>query len=302
MRVLLNSGAITGKRLLLRMQVTVLTIRAFTANSHGGNPAGVVLQADGLSGQAMQRIAAQAGFSEVAFVYPSSRASYAVRFFTPKTEVNLCGHATIAAWSLMYERGLVKPGSYTQETAAGILGIRVADDGVVFMQQARAEFFAEIPSPQLAPLLGISEADFHSGLKPQIVSTGLKDVLIPVRDETVLARVQPDLDAIAQFSTARECSGFHVFALLDGADSFTSARNFAPADGIPEESATGTSSGAMLCYLKNHRVLPDRDIYRLEQGRSMGALSYIYGRFEHETVWIGGHATITGERKVPAEA
>ncbi|HEY1835893.1 MAG TPA: PhzF family phenazine biosynthesis isomerase [Candidatus Saccharimonadales bacterium] len=182
------------------MAHTLYEVHAFTANGENGNPAGVVLDADGLTDFRMQDIAADAGFSETAFVSKSEVADRKLRFFTPSTEVDLCGHATIAAWSLMHEQGQISPGLYTQETRAGLLGITIADNGLVFMQQAEAEFYETISASTLAPLLGIGKADFHPTLPAQIVSTGLRDILVPLVDKSVLSRLRPNLEAIAVFS------------------------------------------------------------------------------------------------------
>jgi PhzF family phenazine biosynthesis protein len=271
------------------MQINI--VNAFTADGKNGNPAGVVLDTDQLSEAQMLRTAAELGFSETAFVSKSAVATCRLRFFTPTNEVNLCGHATIAAWSLMYKKGLLAAGSYTQETRAGLLGISIADNGLVFMEQSKAEFSEEIPTALVAPLLGIAQDDFSALLKPQIVSTGIRDLLVPLATKATILSIQPDLTAITRFSRQHGISGLHVFTLLSDEGSIASARNFAPADGIDEEAATGTSNGALLCYLRQNGLLAGQKLYRIEQGESMGSLSFIYGKFVKDTVWIGGETT-----------
>lgn len=83
------------------MKIRVYTLHSFAKTMDGGNPAGVVLDAEDLLEKDMQLIAAKVGFSETAFVQKSEKASYKVRFYTPIEEVNLCGHATIAVFSLL---------------------------------------------------------------------------------------------------------------------------------------------------------------------------------------------------------
>lgn len=92
------------------MKVNVYQLNSFAKTNEGGNPAGVVLDADSLSEKQMGKIAAILGFSETAFVMQSGIADFRVRFFTPKEEVDLCGHATIAAFYTMSYLGLLKPG------------------------------------------------------------------------------------------------------------------------------------------------------------------------------------------------
>lgn len=273
------------------MSENIYVVNAFTANGENGNPAGVMLHADDLDEREMLAIAAGVGLSETAFVSRSDEATRKVRFFTPTVEVPLCGHATIATWSLLHRLGELSAGMHTQETQAGLLKVEVQDK-LTFMEQTGAQYFDEVAPAEVAGMLGIRLDDFHATLQPQIVSTGIKDLLVPVAGKPVLAKLHPNLDAIAEFSRQHDISGFHIFALLEDSGSLASARNFAPADGIPEECATGTSNGALLCYLKNKGALPERATYRIEQGEAMGHLSYIYGTFRNGIVWIGGEAEI----------
>jgi len=277
------------------MSHTVYEVNAFTAHGENGNPAGVVLDADNLTSRQMQEIATQAGFSETAFVRTHAEATRELAFYTPTNQVDLCGHATVAAWSLMHQRGLLAVGEYTQQTRAGRLGITIMESGLVFMQQKPAEFYEEVPASGIAPLVGVSEADFHDTLKPRIVSTGLRDLFVPVRGADILKQLTPDMKAIKDFSNRRKVSGLHFFGLLQNTESIAGTRNFAPADGIDEEAATGTSNGALLCYLKEQGLLPEQDVYRIEQGQAMGRLSYIYGKFVNGVVWVGGAATLVHE-------
>lgn len=114
-------------------------MRAFAKTEKGGNPAGVVFDADGLSESSMKEIASEVGYSETAFVMKSHMADFRVRFFTPIEEVDLCGHATIAAFNLMRDEKIILPGNYTQETKAGVLKLRVYEN-TVFMEQKNLNF------------------------------------------------------------------------------------------------------------------------------------------------------------------
>lgn len=283
------------------MPYTLYEVNAFTANGRSGNPAGVVLDADGLTEQDMQALATEAGFAETAFVRAHDQATYELRFFTQTNEVDICGHATIAAWSLMHQKGLLDAGEYTQQTLAGLLRISVLNSGLVFMQQNKADLYEKVPVSEILSLVEADKAMFPETLKPQIVSTGIRDLLIPVSDKAVLGQLVPNLEKIAEFSRECRISGLHFFSIPDGeTESVASARNFAPADGIDEEAATGTANGALLCYLKRYNRLPGQEIYRIEQGENMGRLSYIFGKFVSDTVWIGGEAVVAGSRPVMA--
>jgi len=231
-------------------------------------------------------------------VSKSKEATRGLRFFTPTEEVDLCGHATIASWSLMYQRHVVGKGVSTQETLAGLLKVDVGTNGLVYMEQAGASFFEVVEADSVAPILGIRQSDFNKIFKPQVVSTGLKDLIVILNSEEPLNSLAPDFKAMAEFSKAHDITGMHVISLLDKQTSIADARNFAPLVGIDEESATGTSNGALLCYLKKYGGLRAQNEYRIEQGKSMGQTSYIYGKFENETVWIGGNATIMKEIEI----
>lgn len=275
---------------------TAYIVNAFTVNGEHGNPAGVVLDADDLNENQMLAIAQQVDLSETAFVSQSDTADQRLRFFTPTGEVDLCGHATIATWSLLKSLGHITNGSYVQQTLAGNLAVAVQDE-IVFMEQAAPVFGEVISIAELGTLLGITAADSHPSLQPQMVSTGLKDLIVPVKNKDVLLRLQPQTEAIKAFSKAHDSYSLHVFTLTDG-NSLAAARNFDPAHGIPEECATGTSNGGLICYLKQNDALPAGGIYRIEQGEAMGELSYIYGKFVGGAIWIGGNAAVMEKRSI----
>ena len=109
------------------MELTVYRLSSFPKEDHGGNEAGVVLDADLLKDKEMLKIAKEVGYSETAFVSKSNVADFKVRFFTPANEVSLCGHATIATFNLLRDKELINPGIYTQETKAGILKLDVKE-------------------------------------------------------------------------------------------------------------------------------------------------------------------------------
>lgn len=108
------------------VQTLVYHYDAFTTVPQRGNPAGIVLAAQNLSDTAMQRIAAQVGFNETTFVLPSATADVRLRFFTPGNEINLCGHATVASFTALYQRGVFgQRTALTVETKAGLLPIDI---------------------------------------------------------------------------------------------------------------------------------------------------------------------------------
>lgn len=265
-------------------------LTAFPKTAGGGNKAGVYLDADNLSEARMQKIAKEVGYSETAFVTESDRADFRVRFFTPVSEVDLCGHATIATFNLLRDLGRIVPGEYTQETKAGILRLSVREKRV-FMEQIPPFFGSTVSRSELAAcFIGL---EFAYDLEPRIVSTGLREIFIPVKSREALFQLQPDFDKIIDLCRKYDTIGMHVFALDVEADAYS--RNFCPLVGVNEESATGTSNGALGCYLFAYHE-PKRQ-YVLRQGYNMGLPSEIITRLEISDqkitgVWVGGTARI----------
>lgn len=279
------------------MHVKVYKLNSFAKTKEGGNAAGVVINANSLSEKDMIKIAAILGFSETAFILPSEAADFRVRFFTPKEEVDLCGHATIAAFHTMAHLGLLKPGKYKQETKAGILGIEIKEDHSVMMNQTVPVYSVIIEKEELADSLNIDSSQMLEDLPAQIVSTGLRDIMIPVKSIEILNAMKPDMEKIKMISQKYNAVGYHVFTLQSLYGANASCRNFAPLYEIPEESATGTSNGALGCYLYHYGKINSGQESNIvfEQGYSMKKPSEILvslsvNENEIQEVRVGGNA------------
>jgi len=304
--------------------IEVFQVDAFTAQAFCGNPAGVVPDAAGLSASQMQLVAREMNLSETAFVTPGGAPGrFRVRFFTPRCEVDLCGHATIATFHLLCELGRIPLAGgpaggralVEQVTNAGLLPVEVhlrRETGVgreagagreaaagrapaavdVMMTQARPARrgpLAAADEEELARLLGagpgglgIAGATPGGGaLRPEVVNTGLPDLLVPVADPTALSRLSPHLDALAAFCCSRDIISVHAFSALEAAPGSGRAtcRDFSPAVGVPEEAATGTASGALGAYLAFNRAFGAAagGAFHLtcEQGANLGRPSLI---------------------------
>ncbi|MEB3206122.1 MAG: PhzF family phenazine biosynthesis protein [Vampirovibrionales bacterium] len=284
-------------------KVTVQTVRAFVSGDlSGGNPAGVVVNAPLLSDSEYIQIARKMGYSETAFVLPPSdatKADFKVRFFTPSEEVDLCGHATIATFGMMHKQGILKSATYTQETKAGFLAVFIDEQGKVWMTQTQPEFGVTLSPHQrldVAAMLKISPEALDTNLPIQMVSTGVREIHVPVRTKKILHAIQPDFQTMAALSRQFGVIGFHVHTrdtLYPQSTAMT--RNFAPLVGINEESATGTANGALSAYLFHHKVIETEKAQNLifEQGYSMDLPSEIFTRLTIngdyiEKVEVGG--------------
>jgi len=273
-----------------KSRMTVFILNSFAKTKKGGNPAGVVLDADPLDEASMQRVAARVGFSETAFVLKSAGADFKIRFFTPAAEVDLCGHATIAAFSLLFERGRIRAGKYSLETKAGILGVEVREDKAVFMEQSLPLFERAVDREEVAASLRLDPDCLVQNLPVQIVSTGLRDILVPVVSLSGLLGILPDFEKITAISRKEGAVGYHVFSLETKYGSTAHCRNFAPLYGIPEEAATGTSSGALACYLFVHGQITKAQAQGLvfEQGYVMRRPSEIFVHLDITDMGITG--------------
>lgn len=272
------------------MKIPVYVASAFSKNQEGGNKAGVVFTRDSNKLTITQKmaIAKRLGYAETAFISESKTADYKLEFFTPKEEVDLCGHATIGSFTiLMHLNKLTSNHHCTIETNSGNLAI-IIKDKTIFMEQNKPVFGEFIPKSQFNACFDIDLIDEKYPV--QIVSTGLKDILIRVKNETDLHTLQPNFEKIKEVSEHYNVVGTHLYAFHDNR---IITRNFAPLYDINEEAATGTSNGALACYLYEHRYL-QTDRYVFEQGYSLHSPSEILvelettNKGEIEKVWVGG--------------
>ena len=268
-------------------------VDAFTDQPFGGNPAGVVLL-DGDSFPAeelMLQIAAELRYSETAFVKRDSDSEYNVRYFTPKAEVELCGHATIATFSLLYKLQLAK-GECICHTKAGNLSINV--DEKVLMQMATPRIVDTITdSEEIYRAIGVT--DYQPTLPVQIAYSGLPDIMIPLRDVSMLQSLKPDMEAITAITRKYDAVSFHVFAFA-GDGHTAHVRDFAPLYDIPEESATGTANAALTHYLQQNGRIPSTGDFSFLQGEAMGRPSVVATRISGDgVIYVGGTATIVAK-------
>ena len=283
------------------MTVTVYIARAFCRNSHGGNLAGVVILDEPILPSQMQKMASLLNFSETIFLLKKSEQHYFATYYTPTCTIDFCGHASIAAFGVLSQQGDLKSKSSTLKTPAGMCSISIANS-FIFLSQILPVFGHYISEAEIASVLGIDVTGIISTyLKPQIISTGLRDIIIPVADQHTLFAIRPNPTQITLLSEKYDVVGVHVFALDSSLSSATAhCRNFAPRYGIPEESATGSSNGALACYLFKQNVI-EKETMLFQQGDILGSPSDIYIRLmtkenEIEKVECGGKVVIDGIR------
>lgn len=283
----------------------IYIVDAFADKMFEGNPAGVVIVDYKLSEDKMQKIAKELNLSETAFVERIDIDRYEVRFFTPVEEVDLCGHATIGTFYTMAKLEYIQPledgvKKVIQHTKGGKLPVYITYKwGKVInvtMEQSDPEEFGELKNlEKLAQALNISVEEIGlegEDVKPEIISTGIKDVMVPVKNKDVIAKIVLNEELTLELNKEEDFYSIHAFA-LDRDQSTTYQRNFCPILGIKEEAATGTSTGAMLHYLQKHKLIDGNKIKAI-QGIEMGRPSTILGEIvevnSKSSIRVGGKA------------
>ena len=264
---------------------------AFTKHPFKGNPAGVVLEAHDLDTNTMQKIAADLQCSETAFVTDYKNAIFNIRFFSPVKEVDLCGHATVAAFYALVNSGVLRRNRVAMQTNAGIFTVEIRGD-TVFMEQLKPVFRkANISVKNISNALRIKESCIGQ-LPVESVSTGLFSLNVPVRGLNTVQHMRPDFNAVAKLCKESHVGSLFAFTFETiNPACFIHARCFAPLYGINEDPVTGTANGALGAYLKKYGLL-ETNIYKSEQGYEMGRDGLVIVDVTDDAVKIGGTACI----------
>ncbi len=257
-------------------------VDSFTRERFKGNPAGVVINADGLSDIQMQWIARELNNPETAFLFSTDDddCDGVIRYFTPKTEVPTCGHATIAA---MYAKALeenLDTCVLMIKTKIGVLPFEILKDDndyQIVMTQGNFELSSNvdlITTRRLTTALGLVKSDLDPRCPIQIASTGHSKVMIGINSRRKLNELNPNYDDLARLSRLIKCNGYFVFTLDSDTPEFLShGRMFAPAIGINEDPVTGNANGPLGGYLVQNKIINySNNIFEFngKQGEKMG--------------------------------
>jgi trans-2,3-dihydro-3-hydroxyanthranilate isomerase len=268
--------------------IPIVQIDAFTDRAFGGNPAAVVLDAQGLCDAEMQAIAREMNLSETAFLTPPSDpakgADYRLRWFTPGAEVTFCGHATVATGHAMYEAGLFDSPRVVFETLGGTLGL--ARTGDVFWLEPEPRHLTQYSEPldAILKVLGIPAAGLAAWGRPAL--TPEHDLLLPCAGLDILRQSKSG----GELGALGKSLGLRGFALISRETieptSTTHSRFYAPQVGIAEDPVTGSMHASLAVYLRDLGLVPRHFI--AEQGDLMGRP----GRLEIDTTGprVGGRA------------
>ena len=260
-------------------------VDVFTAVALKGNPVAVVLDAEGLSVEQMQAIANWTNLSETTFVTPTTntQADYAVRIFTPKSELPFAGHPTLGTAHAVIEAGLATPrdGQIMQQCAVGLVEVSIAGTGLSF----RLPRCSYEDAPQLDIL---AEALGEGAIKgtPQIVNVGPRWVIAELSSAQSIEKLLPDLPTLADYDRAHATTGLTVYA--EQPDGGIAVRSFAPADGIAEDPVCGSGNGAVAAYRLKASQVASGSEYVASQGRQVGRDGIVRIKIEGDAIHVGG--------------
>jgi PhzF family phenazine biosynthesis protein len=275
-------------------QVDVFTDRPFF-----GNPVAVVIDAEGIADDQMQRIAAWTNLSETTFVLPPSHpeADYRLRIFSPTGELPFAGHPTVGSAHAVLESGFVSPNALAlcQECTAGVLPLRVEGSGRerrIFVQVPQTRVVRDLAG-QEARIGEILGAPIAASPAPLAVDVGPVWIVAQIEKTASVKKLAPDMAAMAKFSQELGVSGITVFSLEPEGDSAAHVRTFAPAMNIPEDPVCGSASATIGAYLAQTGLLARTgERYAVSQGTELGRDGHIFVSVEDggRRIEIGGCA------------
>jgi PhzF family phenazine biosynthesis protein len=259
------------------MNVELLRYAAFSTDPAGGNPAGVVLDATGLDEATMQQVAAEVGYSETAFLVPGGDGHFDVRYFSPKTEVPFCGHATIASAAAYAER--YGPGDLSLNTRAGLVKVSTtvrADGATTATLTSVAPRTTPISAVDLAALLEALRwtlGDLDPSLPPRVAFAGAWHPIVAAASRQRLSELDYDRPALANLMAQRDWTTIDLI-YRESADVFHS-RNPFPPGGVVEDPATGAAAAALGGYLRELGLVALPATVTVHQGHDMGRPSLL---------------------------
>ena len=254
----------------------MLRYSAFTASPEGGNPAGVVLNAHGLSDEQMLAIAGDVGYSETAFLSPRPKGGgdpvFDVKYFSAEAEVPFCGHATVAAAVALAERE--GPGEVVFAVGSGDVPVRtrVEPDGSItatltsIAPRVYDVLVEEVE--RVASLLDWKPAELDPAFPPKIACAGARHLILAAQSREWLARLDYDYDGLKAYMLERDLT---TVDLVWREDPWTfHARNPFPVGGVVEDPATGAAAAAFGAYLRELGAIEPPARVTILQGQDIG--------------------------------
>ena len=240
----------------------IFQVDAFTSTRFTGNPAIVVLDADGQNEATLLAVAREFSHGEAAFVFAASAADHDVRlrFFNARKETPFVGHATVAAHAVLLTLGRRSVGICRQHSGTGIIEVgaqveqRAAGPETVFeFRQTAPELDAPLPfktTLRVAEALKLPATQLHEVMPARIARKGSSRLLVPIADHRYLEQVAPNFETLTSLGSELGTEGFFLFAVnRDSDEIWTESRMFCPALGIPEDPVSGNAHAMLAAYL-----------------------------------------------------
>jgi PhzF family phenazine biosynthesis protein len=292
----------------------IFQVDSFTATRFTGNPAVVVLDADGQSDATLLAVAREFSHAEVAFVLAANGPDHDVRlrFFNARKEAPFVGHSTVAAHAVLLALGRRGAGAYRQHSGTGIIEVTARVEQGVPAPETLIEFRQTVPeldtplpfktTLRVAEALRLPATQLHEVMPARIARKGSTRLLVPIADPRQLDTIAPNTETLLSLGSELGTEGFFVFALNRSSDEWsTESRMFCPALGIPEDPVSGNAHAMLAAYLwdlgqfgKNSTTFIGR------QGRQMNRPGQVSVKLEVDqgrlvAAHIGGTAVIVSE-------
>lgn len=263
---------------------SIKIVDAFTTKPFGGNPAGVVADASGLTPAEMQKIANEMNLTETTFVFPPNdpNADFLIRYYTPQNEVAVAGHPTIATIHALIEEGKIplknKPHQVRVETGAGVLPVEInvasAGNYTITMTMATPKFEdARISHADIAVMLGTDCNNLDTQYPILKMSTGIYWLVVRLKTLDAIQNLRPDLAAIAELSRREKVTGIQVFTTeTEDSQCDFHVRTFLPNEGINEDPVCGTGNSCIGAYIVENEIVKTNGkiLFTSEQGLELG--------------------------------
>jgi PhzF family phenazine biosynthesis protein len=292
----------------------IFQVDAFTRTRFTGNPATVILDADGQSDDILLSVAREFAHAEIAFVLAAAGADHdiRVRFFNARKEAAFVGHATIAAHAVLLALGRRTVGLCRQHSGTGIIEVRAQEIGQPSEREAVIEFRQTVPeldnplpfktTLRVAEALRLPATQLHDVMPARIARKGSTRLLVPVADPRALDSLSPNFETLVSLGNELGTDGFFVFCVNRGADELsTDSRMFCPALGIPEDPVSGNAHAMLASYLWELGQFGKHSTgFVGRQGRQMNRPGEVSVKLEIDqgslaAAHIGGSAVIVSE-------
>jgi len=279
-------------------------VDVFTTQPLEGNPLAVFPEASGLDDVTTQKIAREMNLSETVFVVPATRASFSarVRIFTPTRELPFAGHPTVGTSFVLLDEGIVPAGTkqFVLEEKVGPVPIRVetGERPLIWLTTPPISYGRTYDRLRCAQALGVAAHDLLD-ITPQWLSAGNPTVFIALRDRRAVDDAWLDSHGVSIIKGA-DAAPICVFVFTPVPEG-AYARMFAPEYGVPEDPATGSSTGPLAAFMIRHRLVSGAAGTRFvsEQGTKMGRRSILYvelhGDGGADGIDVGGYVTPVAE-------